>query len=151
MVEGTEKSFEKNKKLCLQKALKLLGRREHFSLELKRKLLSRKHPESIVNNVENELIETGYLDDSRALEYFASEVKRKKRGLYYFRKKVSEKAGVETCKKEAFKLSYTPEEEKKLAIELFDQLSHDSEEKKKRFLYNRGFSAQAIREAASGC
>ncbi|MFO7734823.1 MAG: RecX family transcriptional regulator [bacterium] len=148
MAENTEKSFEKDRRLCLKTALKLLGRREHFTLELKRKLLSKKHPESVVNIVADELTGTGYLDDTRALEHFASEVKRKKRGLFYFRKKVSEKAGGEICEKEAFEFAYTSEEEKKLAAELFEELSHDSEEKKKRFLYNRGFSAQIIREVA---
>ncbi|MDQ3024134.1 MAG: RecX family transcriptional regulator [bacterium] len=59
--------------LLLDKALRLLGMREHFALELRRKLALRSLDRALVGRVLDTCRECGYLDDARAAEYVTTQ------------------------------------------------------------------------------
>jgi regulatory protein len=60
--------------LLLDKALRILGMREHFTLELRRKLAQRTLDKPLINRVIAALAERGYLDDARACDYLVTQL-----------------------------------------------------------------------------
>jgi len=63
--------------LLFDKALRLLGLREHFALELRRKLALRSFDRPLVSRVIEACRERGYLDDARAADYTVQQVLHK--------------------------------------------------------------------------
>lgn len=59
--------------VLFDKALRLLGLREHFTLELRRKLAQRTFDKPLVNRVIEACRERGYLDDARAADYLVTQ------------------------------------------------------------------------------
>jgi SOS response regulatory protein OraA/RecX len=60
--------------VLFDKALRLLGMREHFSAELRRKLAQRTLDKPLINRVINAVRERGYLDDERACDYLVTQL-----------------------------------------------------------------------------
>jgi SOS response regulatory protein OraA/RecX len=60
--------------VLFDKALRLLGMREHFTFELRRKLSQRSLDKPMVNRVIEAVRERGYLDDARACEYLVTQL-----------------------------------------------------------------------------
>lgn len=60
--------------LLFDKALRLLGMREHFTLELRRKLAQRTLDKPLINKVIEAVRERGYLDDARACDYLVTQL-----------------------------------------------------------------------------
>ncbi|MFA3781989.1 regulatory protein RecX [Melioribacteraceae bacterium 4301-Me] len=61
---------------------KLLSRREHSSYELKRKLIQKKFNHQLVENVINEFLEKGYINDTLFAEnYYKQNIVKKKIGI----------------------------------------------------------------------
>jgi SOS response regulatory protein OraA/RecX len=59
--------------LLFDKALRLLGLREHFALELRRKLGQRTLDKPLINRVIEACRHRGYLDDTRAADYVTTQ------------------------------------------------------------------------------
>ncbi len=78
--------IEDNQKFYLkQKAFRYLGRRHHSSYELKLKLKQKNYNENFINEIINELMAKGYLNDYEFAVAFAEENIRNK---YWGKKKV---------------------------------------------------------------
>lgn len=71
--------IHENKKFYLkQRAFRLLGRRQHSTLELKQKLSQKNREPKLINDVLNELITGGYLNDKKFASIFVEEKLRSK-------------------------------------------------------------------------
>jgi SOS response regulatory protein OraA/RecX len=68
-----ELKLESEYYLLFDKALRLLGMREHFALELRRKLAQRSLDRVMVSRVIEACRQRGYLDDARAAEYVTTQ------------------------------------------------------------------------------
>ena len=61
-----------------QKAFRLLGRRQHSSSELRRKLWDKDYEQKLVDEVLNDLTKNGYIDDAEFIRAFVAEKSRVK-------------------------------------------------------------------------
>ena len=61
-----------------QKAFRLLGRRQHSSSELRRKLWDRDYEQKLIDEVLNDLTKNGYIDDTEFIRAFMDEKSRTK-------------------------------------------------------------------------
>ena len=72
--------IEKNKLFHIkQKAFRLLGRRQHGTNELKRKLWQRDYEQELIDEVVEELIKAGYLKDEEFIREFVTEKSKSKK------------------------------------------------------------------------
>jgi len=124
-------------------AIFILSRREHFTKELVQKLTKKEIPNDIISDVIAKLQEKNYLNDSRAMEIFSLEFKRKRKGFVKLinELRVRGVSGVETDVREL----YSIEEERSSAEKVLTQLHKPTREKVYRYLFNRGFSPEIIR------
>jgi SOS response regulatory protein OraA/RecX len=60
--------------VLFDKALRLLGMREHFTFELRRKLAQRTLDKPLITRVIDAVRERGYLDDARACDYLVTQL-----------------------------------------------------------------------------
>lgn len=66
--------IEQNKLFHIkQKAFRLLGRRQHSSSELRRKLWDRDYEQKLIDEVLNDLTKNGYIDDTEFIRAFMDE------------------------------------------------------------------------------
>ena len=66
--------IEQNKLFHIkQKAFRLLGRRQHSSSELKRKLWNKDYEQKLIDEVIEDLIKKGYIDDNEFIRAFVAE------------------------------------------------------------------------------
>ncbi|MEJ2103141.1 MAG: regulatory protein RecX [Ignavibacteriaceae bacterium] len=71
--------IEQNKLFHIkQKAFRLLGRRQHSSSELRRKLWDRDYEQKLIDEVLNDLTKNGYIDDTEFIRAFMDEKSRTK-------------------------------------------------------------------------
>ena len=66
--------IEQNKLFHIkQKAFRLLGRRQHSSSELKRKLWNKDYEQKLIDEVIEDLLKKGYIDDNEFIRVFVAE------------------------------------------------------------------------------
>ena len=71
--------IEQNKLFYIkQKAFRLLGRRQHASSELRRKLWNKDYEQKLIDEVIEDLKKNGYLDDSEFIRAFVAEKSKTK-------------------------------------------------------------------------
>jgi SOS response regulatory protein OraA/RecX len=103
---------------CYQKALGLLGSREHSRMELSIKLSKRGFQGSVIAEVLDALETEGALDEVRYCTEFArSRLKRSPEGRVLMEMRLAAKGARRECIKEALDALYTPEYSDELALE----------------------------------
>ncbi len=138
----TSRSDKRNTDPCLQTALRLLARRDHFSTELSRKLKEKGFSAQEISATIERLRKMRYLDDRRALTAYAEEMKRHRKGFLFFLKKLMERGARGFFSDGDLRAAYPLEEERQVARELARKMRWDEEERRLR-LHSRGFSAEA--------
>jgi len=143
-------------------ALRILSRRDHSIVELRRKLEKKGFPEGEIRRVLAEGLRLGYLDDERAAHALINRLKRKGCGVRRIRFELRQRglsgdpfiALLQNC--------FSPEEELGLARRVLERKlktcsAAEGELAKRarlyRFLVGRGFSELSIRAAINelGC
>ena len=72
--------IEENKLFHIkQKAFRLLGRRQHASSELRRKLWQRDYEQKLIDKVIDDLSKSGYLNDKEFIREFVAEKSKSKK------------------------------------------------------------------------
>ncbi len=149
---------EESIKLKIKESIfKLLARRNHSALELKRKLLQKRYDKKLIEDVINELIEKEYINDSLFAENFYKEEMTKKNlgenrlRADLFKKGINKKIIDEVINKNrdpALMLNNAVF----LAAKKINYLKKASKEKNKikqkvfSYLQNKGFDSDTIRE-----
>ena len=153
--------IHENKKFHLkQRAFRLLGRRQHSALELKQKLSQKNREPKLINEILNELITGGYLDDKKFASVFAEEKLRTK---YWGDKKLKSeliKKGIDAGTiTEVLNQHITSENKLQsaelLAVKKLDQLKHrkfDLQTLRKKiaaYLMTKGYDYDVIKEVSN--
>jgi len=129
--------IEQNKLFHIkQKAFRILGRRQHSSFELRRKLWNKDYDKKLIDEVISNLERNGYLDDKEFIHVFVAE------------KIKSKKWSLKKIKSELFKKGI----ESKLIDEIISEQSTDSEyenalvlgKKKYEILLKRNLESRAL-------
>jgi regulatory protein len=145
-----------DEKGCLGKALQLLERRDHSCLELSRKLKQRGYSADVIDTAIAACAEMNYLDDRRFCQGYTRQLRRrgygrmrivqklKERGIAdAFIREIIERRCGEACQVE----DCVRVIEKRRADGPTLQPSRKDRERLFRFLYQRGFSSDVIRQA----
>jgi len=140
----TSNSADRAPGTCLRTALRLLARRDHFSVEIVDKLVEKGFLRDDAIAAAQKLKGMNYLNDLRTLEAYAAEMKRHKKGFLFLCKKLIEKGARALFSDRELRAAYTVEEERAIARVLaakmrWGDMAH-------RRLATRGFSADAIRD-----
>jgi len=153
--------INENKKFYLkQRAFRLLGRRQHSTLELKQKLSQKNREPKLINEVLNELITGGYIDDKKFASVFVEE---KLRSKHWGDKKLKSeliKKGIDAGTiTEVLKHHITTENKLQsaelLAVKKLDRLKHrkfDLQTLRKKvaaFLMTKGYDYEIIKEVSN--
>jgi len=153
--------INENKKFHLkQRAFRLLGRRQHSILELKQKLSQKNRESGLINEVLNELITGGYLDDKKFASIFVEE---KLRSKHWGDKKLKSeliKKGIDAGTiSEVLNQHITSENKLQsaelLAVKKLDQLKHRKydlltlRKKLAGFLTTKGYDYDIIKEVSN--
>jgi len=138
-----------------QRALNLLARRDHSVAELRRKLVSRGFPDSLVSDALERLLRQGYLDDRRFAEYWVESALRSGKGygnrllLELLRRGVSRETAAEAVAGAACGYGERQLLDALMAkrFSSFDPASAPLKERRRvhAYLLRRGFSSSAIR------
>ena len=142
-----------------QRAFRLLGRRQHSSSELKRKLWNKEYEQKLIDEVIEDLKKNGYLDDVEFIRAFVAEksktknwsIKRIKGEL--FKRGLPAKSIDETFFIEP--RDSDSENAMKLAKKKYDSLTKrnlepkDLRNKLSAYLFSKGFEYDLIREVCS--
>jgi len=150
MIQKTVTSTSNKEKNIYSYALGLLSKRGYFILELKRKLLSKGFDKEGVDAALEKLVNIGYLDDMKSAEIYIRELKRKKKGLLYIKKKLMEKAGTEVANGIPVRDHYSIEEEVEAALKMSERVRSTTVLGLKSKLINRGFSSESVTKALNG-
>ena len=141
---------------CLNKALRLLGRRDHSCLELSQKLKQRGFTPDVITTTIAACERMSYLDDGRFCEGYTGQLRRRGYGRIRIVQKLKEKGVAEATIRESID-KICPEEcqvedcrrviDKRIPAEQTTSLERKYRERLFRFLYQRGFSSDVIKEA----
>ncbi len=136
-------------KQCLNKALRLLGRRDHSCRELSQKLKQRGFGSELIASAIAACEKMNYLDDRRFCEGYMGHLRRKGYGVMRIVQKLKEKGVAETYIRESIEQhchDACQVEDCRRVIEkrLPAQQTRD---RLFRFLYQRGFSNDVIKQA----
>ena len=137
---------------AFKEALRALARRDHFSTEIRQKLLGRDHPVEEVEAAIATLIEMGYIDDKKRARRFAATHLAKGRGPSYIASRLSamgisgESAQVDRAEERASLLQLLSK--KKIDPGSLTDLKDRA--KILRFLRGRGYRPQVISSVFSG-
>jgi regulatory protein len=153
--KGSSKSTDGAGADAYASALRILARRDHAELELRRKLLAKGYPAGPVEAAVARLRENGYLDDGRFARSYAESAIRSGRGFGIRILHDLEKRGVPRgTAEEALREKGEDCDEETLLIRLverrypaFDPAAADDGEIRRMagYLLRRGFSAAAVR------
>jgi regulatory protein len=152
--------IEQNKLFHIkQRAFRLLGRRQHSTSELKRKLWNKDYEQKLIDEVIEDLKKNGYLDDKEFIRAFVAEKSKTKK--WSFKKIKSEliKSGL-SSKLIDETLSNGPkdsdnEKAMKLAKKKYEILmkrnleTKDLRNKLSTYLFSKGFEYDLIKEVCS--
>lgn len=140
---------------ALNRALRILGRRDHSVVELTQKLVHRGFDGGMIQRVVAECGRMGYLDDRRTARQLIDRMKRRGMGVRRIRHEL-QKRGLEGEQAEAqLRAGVTPSEERALARQAAEKkwktFSNETDFRNKalrlqRFLRYRGFSDSLIVE-----
>ncbi|MDH3267781.1 MAG: recombination regulator RecX [Ignavibacteria bacterium] len=152
--------IEQNKLFHIkQRAFRLLGRRQHSTSELKRKLWNKDYEQKLIDEVINDLQKNGYLDDNEFIRAFVAE---KSKSKYWSIKKIKSeliKSGLaskmidEILSKEPGDFDY--DNALKLAKKKYELLKNrnletkDLKNKLSTYLFSKGFDYELIKEVYS--
>jgi regulatory protein len=133
-------------------ALRLLARREHSELELRRKLVARKHGEAVVDAVLAELVERGLLSDRRYTDVYLRGRYQRGYGPLRIRAELHERGiGDALLEQPLSELadSWVESAAQQRCKRFGECLPRDYAERARqmRFLQQRGFTAEQIRAA----
>lgn len=138
---------------CLNKALRILARRDHSLEELRRKLIERGYGREETQSSLNECLRLGYLDDERFAHAYLRQLQRKGYGINGIRHKLysrgiareivesctirhcTDAVELEVCRKALAKKTKHPGKY---------QSVRDLRPKLQRFLIGRGFSPSIV-------
>ena len=152
--------IEQNKLFHIkQRAFRLLGRRQHSSSELRRKLWNKDYEQKLIDEVIEDLKKNGYLNDKEFIRAFVAEksktknwsIKRIKGEL--FKRGVASKLIDEMLNEQPTESDY--ESAMKLANKKYEVLlKRNLEHKKMRnklttYLFSKGFEYELIKEVIS--
>lgn len=131
-----------------QKAVDYLARREHSAFELKRKLLHKDFPVSVVEKVLEECRRQNYLDDERFTRIWAeSRIRRKAEGPLKVAAKLSQKGVAQGIVERVLAELFTDEQlEESItrAVEKGRKKGGEDSTAMKKFLLARGFTLEQI-------
>ena len=139
----------------LKKALKYLARREHYSTELKWKLISRGYREEAVNQVIEELTVGGQLSDQRFLEAYVLERQRRLYGPERIRMELLSKGFDEARVGGAIAEAedHWLDNARRCCRKRFGETAPEDRgdhARRRNYLYRRGYPAGLIRTVLSG-
>lgn len=148
---------------CLDKALRLLGRRDHSCRELSQKLKQRGFTADVIAAAIATCVERNYLDDRRFCGVYTGQLRRRGYGVMRIVQKLKEKGIADAHIHESIDRSCQEASQIEDCRKVVDRripVDHPlpSDEKGRdrlfRFLYQRGFSSDviisALRERAAG-
>lgn len=128
-------------------ACRLLAKRDYFTEELRQKITAKGATAEETANVIEKLNRFNYLDDSKVLRKYITEIIAKGKGINYLKQKLYEKG----CRSllSSYNLSefYTFEEECSTAQKALLKIHENEKEKLAAKLVSRGFSVSAALEA----
>ena len=136
-------------KQCLDKALRLLGRRDHSCRELSRKLKQRGFSSELITSAIEACKKMNYLDDRRFCEGYTRHLRHKGYGVMRIVHKLKEKGVAETHIRESIEQqcqNMCQVEDCRRVIEKKIP-AQQTRDRLFRFLYQRGFSNEVIKEA----
>lgn len=151
--------IEQNKLFHIkQRAFRLLGRRQHSSSELKRKLWRKDYEQKLIDAVIEELMNNGYLNDEDFIREFVAEKSEIKKWSSNRIKSELIKQGIKSNLIEAGlkELPGNSEYEKALSLgkkkyEILTKRTADKKELKEKlftFLYSKGFEYDVVKEVS---
>lgn len=141
------------RELIMEHAVRLLMRRNHTELELKRKLGRHGYDLEAIEDVILKCRRLKYIDDASTAHLFVIECKRKHKGPFYIRQAMLKKGFTPENIERALRDEYAFDEELKNAEIAVSKKSRrfsaaiDRSAKKQKlyaYLYSRGFSPEAI-------
>lgn len=149
--------IEENKLFHIkQKAFRLLGRRQHASSELKRKLWQRDYEQKLIDEVINDLSKGGYLNDKDFICEFVTEKSKSKKWSSNKIKSELMKKGIDNklidssfepiSKSEEFENAFSLGQKKYNTISKRTEDKRQLKQKLSTYLYSRGFDYELIRE-----
>jgi regulatory protein len=152
--------IEQNKLFHIkQRAFRLLGRRQHSSSELRRKLWNKDYEQKLIDEVIEDLQKNGYLDDKEFIRAFVAEKSKaknwssKKIKGELFKRGVASKLIDETLNHQP--VESDNESAMKLAKKKYEVLlkrnleSKDLRNKLSAYLFSKGFDYELIKEVIS--
>ncbi len=131
---------------CYDKALELLGRRNHFLRELATKLRGRGYEESEVDEVLGRLTSLGYLNDHQAVEQFVRQrLARGPIGRRRLEADLQRRGAPEEAVRE-WLAELLPDDDRPAALAVAESHRHfpNKPQPLARFLERKGFSRRAI-------
>jgi len=149
--------IEQNKLFHIkQRAFRLLGRRQHSSSELRRKLWNNDYEQKLIDEVIEELNSKGYLDDAGFIRAFVAEKSKNKNWSTNKIKSELIKRGISQKQIEELLSEQPKETENENALKLAKKkyevlLKRNLEQKELRnklstFLFSKGFDYEIIKE-----
>ena len=137
-----------------KKALNLLSRRDHYKKELKYKLIKRGFSAEKIEDILQELINDGYLNDKKfAEEWIKNRINKKPRGKNLIKAELLEKGVDKKIIETKLNNLLDPDKEKQMAEILTDKWlnkrnckNKETKEKLYRYLKNKGFNDEIIRK-----
>ena len=152
--------IEQNKLFHIkQKAFRLLGRRQHATSELRRKLWQRDYEQKLIDEVIDELRKNGYLNDGEFIrEFVAEKSKSKKWSLNKIKsellrkgidQKLIELSFEQTPKSDEFENAFSLGQKKYNTLIKRTEDKRELLQKLSTYLYSRGFDYELIRQVCS--
>ena len=142
-----------------QKAFRLLGRRQHATSELRRKLWQRNYEQKLIDEVIDELRKNGYLNDGEFIREFVAEKSKSKKWSSnkikseLLRKgidqKLIESSFEQIPKSEEFENAFRLGQKKYNTLIKRSEDKRELKQKLSAYLYSRGFDYELIRQVCS--
>ena len=143
---------------CLKNALRILGRRDHSIQELRKKLQAKGFLHAAVNSAIDECLRLNYLNEERYAEILILDFKRRGYGPLRAEQRLKTKGVTEETIRVVLDRHLDHEEQaiicrrtlkKKLTTDSANEDPARLKAKRYRFLYNRGFTPEIIRQVLS--
>jgi regulatory protein len=152
--------IEENKLFHLkQKAFRLLGRRQHATSELRRKLWQRDYEQKLIDKVVDDLSKSAYLNDSEFISEFVAEKSKTKKWSSnkikseLLRKGIDQKlielSFEQIPKSDEFENAFSLGQKKYNTLIKRTEDKRELKQKLSTYLYSKGFDYDLIREVCS--
>ena len=152
--------IEQNKLFHIkQKAFRLLGRRQHATSELRRKLWQRDYEQKLIDEVIDELRKNGYLNDGEFIREFVAEKSKSKKWSSnkikseLLRKGIDQKlielSFEQTPKSDEFENAFSLGQKKYNTLIKRTEDKRELLQKLSTYLYSKGFDYELIRQVCS--